>query len=119
MKAAIERARSVAEAVCHARDLINEPAAVDDADAPGRRGAGDRQEAHGLTVKVLGPKECEKLGMGMFLAVGQGSDQEPRFIHLTYTPAKKAEAARSPSSARASRSTPAATRSSRRRRWRT
>jgi leucyl aminopeptidase len=25
----------------------------------------------------------------MFLAVGQGSDQEPRFIHMTYKPAKK------------------------------
>ena len=27
----------------------------------------------------------------MFLAVGQGSDQEPRFIHITYKPAKKAK----------------------------
>jgi leucyl aminopeptidase len=27
--------------------------------------------------------------MGMFLAVGQGSDQEPRFVHMTYKPAKK------------------------------
>lgn len=27
--------------------------------------------------------------MGMFLAVGKGSDQEPRFIHMTYKPAKK------------------------------
>ena len=42
-----------------------------------------------VTVKVLGPKECEKLGMGMFLAVGQGSDEETRLIHLTYKPTKK------------------------------
>ena len=27
--------------------------------------------------------------MGMFLAVGKGSEQEPRFIHMTYKPAKK------------------------------
>ena len=27
--------------------------------------------------------------MGMFLAVGRGSDQEPRFIHMIYKPAKK------------------------------
>ena len=27
--------------------------------------------------------------MGMFLAVGRGSDLEPRFIHMTYKPAKK------------------------------
>ena len=89
MKAAIERARRVAEAVCHARDLINEPAAfatpirlADEAKALAKK--------HGLSVKVYTPAECEKLGMGMFLAVGQGSDQESRLIHLTYTPSKKA-----------------------------
>src|SRR5262249_16272538 len=31
----------------------------------------------------------EKLGMGMFLGVAQGSDEEPRFIHLTYKPRSK------------------------------
>ena len=46
---------------------------------------------HGLTVKIYTPAECEKLGMGMFLAVGQGSDQESRLIHLTYNPGKKAK----------------------------
>ena len=40
-------------------------------------------------VTVLDAKKCAELGMGMFLAVGQGSDQEPRFIHMTYKPAKK------------------------------
>jgi leucyl aminopeptidase len=38
---------------------------------------------------VLDAKKCEELGMGMFLAVGKGSDQEPRFIHMTYKPSKK------------------------------
>jgi leucyl aminopeptidase len=42
-----------------------------------------------LSVVVLDSKKCEELGMGMFLAVGKGSDQEPRFIHMTYKPAKK------------------------------
>ena len=42
-----------------------------------------------LTIKVLGPEECADLGMGMFLAVGQGSEQEPRLIHMTYKPAGK------------------------------
>jgi leucyl aminopeptidase len=88
MKAAIERARRVAEAVCHARDLINEPAAVA---TPVRLADEARGLAkkHGLAVKIYTPAECEKLGMGMFLAVGQGSDQESRLIHLTYTPPKK------------------------------
>src|SRR5262249_17134076 len=51
--------------------------------------AKDLAKRHGLEVKVMGPKECEKLGMGMFLAVAQGSDEEPRFIHLTYKPRSK------------------------------
>ena len=29
---------------------------------------------------------CAALGMGLFLAVAQGSTQEPRFIHLAWTP---------------------------------
>jgi leucyl aminopeptidase len=90
LRAAVDRAVVVSDAICLARDLINEPAAFM---TPSRMAEEARQVArkHGLTAKILGPKECEKLGMGMFLAVGQGSDQEPRFIHLTYTPKKKAK----------------------------
>ncbi len=35
---------------------------------------------HGLQVEVLGPEQAQALGMGMFLAVGQGSSNTPRFI---------------------------------------
>lgn len=37
---------------------------------------------HGLQVDVLGPEQAEALGMGMFLAVGRGSANKPRFIVL-------------------------------------
>ncbi|HSN28635.1 MAG TPA: M17 family peptidase N-terminal domain-containing protein, partial [Kofleriaceae bacterium] len=87
---AVTRGNVVAAAVNHARDLINEPAAVitptslaADAQAIAKKHKGS------LHVTVLTPKQCQELGMGMFLAVGQGSDQEPRFIHITYKPAKK------------------------------
>ena len=40
----------------------------------------------GLSSKVLSKKECESLGMGAYLAVAKGSDLEPKFIHLTYSP---------------------------------
>jgi leucyl aminopeptidase len=39
-------------------------------------------ERHGLTIDVLGPEKAEELGMGMFLAVGRGSDNPPRMIVL-------------------------------------
>jgi leucyl aminopeptidase len=39
-------------------------------------------EAHGLWVDVLDEKRAAELGMGMFLAVGQGSANPPRMIVL-------------------------------------
>jgi len=89
-QAAVERGTTIAAAINHARDLINEPAAVvtpvalaADAQAIAKKHKG------AVTVTVLDAKKCAELGMGMFLAVGQGSEQEPRFIHMTYKPAKK------------------------------
>ena len=39
-----------------------------------------------LDLKVLNKKECEDEGMGAYLAVAKGSDLEPNFIHLKYSP---------------------------------
>ena len=41
---------------------------------------------HGLELKVLERSDCEAKGMGAFLAVSQGSDLPPKFIHLIYHP---------------------------------
>ncbi|MGE0867751.1 MAG: leucyl aminopeptidase [Kofleriaceae bacterium] len=89
-EATVARATTIAAAINHARDLINEPAAAvtptalaQDAQAIAKKHKG------AVSVTVLDAKKCADLGMGMFLAVGQGSDQEPKFIHLTYKPAKK------------------------------
>ncbi|MEH3088016.1 MAG: leucyl aminopeptidase [Xylophilus ampelinus] len=45
-----------------------------------------------IQVEVLGPREVEQLGMGAFLGVAQGSEEELRFIVLRYTGAPKAQA---------------------------
>ncbi|MBV5345794.1 MAG: leucyl aminopeptidase, partial [Rhodoferax sp.] len=45
-----------------------------------------------ITCEVFGPKEVEKLAMGAFLAVAQGSDEPLRFIVLRYTGAAKTQA---------------------------
>ena len=37
-------------------------------------------EAHGLAIDVIDEKRAAELGMGMFLAVGMGSDNPPRMI---------------------------------------
>jgi leucyl aminopeptidase len=39
---------------------------------------------HGLTVTVQGRAEMEKLGMGSFLSVAQGTPQDPKLITLEY-----------------------------------
>jgi leucyl aminopeptidase len=84
----VDRGKAVASAVARARDLVNEPAG----ELTPRRFAEiskDLAKKTGLEVRVLGPKECEKLGMGMYLGVAQGSDEEPRLIHLIYKPKSK------------------------------
>jgi leucyl aminopeptidase len=44
----------------------------------------------GLDLKVLERSDCEALGMGAYLAVAQGSELPPKFIHLTYRPSEAA-----------------------------
>lgn len=75
----------LAEAVLFARALITEPANIL---TPERMADEAKRvaKAGNLTLKILGPKECEQLGMGAFLAVARGSRHEPRFIHMSYRP---------------------------------
>jgi leucyl aminopeptidase len=88
--AAIARGSQIAQAVNHARDLINEPAAIITPSALAADAqAIAKKHKDTVSVTVLDAKKCEDLRMGMFLAVGRGSEQEPRFIHMTYKPAKK------------------------------
>jgi len=79
--AAGERGVVVGEGTNLARDLANRAAndlspmaLADEAAALAAR--------HGLAVEIIGPDEAERLGMGLFLAVGRGSDNPPRFIVL-------------------------------------
>jgi leucyl aminopeptidase len=82
---AFERAASTAKAVARARDLVNEPAGIMTPTALAETAAGWAREA-GMSVEILDRAACAALGMGLFLAVAQGSTQEPRFIHLAWKP---------------------------------
>jgi leucyl aminopeptidase len=37
-------------------------------------------EKHGLFIDVIGPEQAAEMGMGLFLAIGRGSDNPPRMI---------------------------------------
>ncbi len=84
-QAALRRADAIAAGVALARDLVNEPASVLNpvtlAEEAERVAA-----ASGLTIEVLGPEKLAAMGADTIVAVGKGSANEPRLIHLTYTP---------------------------------
>lgn len=85
---AVSRGQIIAEATIAARDLVNEPACFLTPTQLAEYAAALARDC-GLECKLLGPKECEKQKMGLFLAVSRGSCEEPRFVHLTYRPRGK------------------------------
>jgi leucyl aminopeptidase len=85
----LRRAELSAEAACLARDLINEPANSVTASSLAETARAIARES-GLRLRVLDRAACEKMGMGAFLGVNRGSVEPPQFIHLTYTPRRRA-----------------------------
>jgi leucyl aminopeptidase len=87
---ALEQGRAVAEAVCIARDAVNEPPNELTPEALAqlcRRVC----KKHKLPIEVLDKKGIASAGMKLHYAVGQGSHNEPRFIHMTYAPGKRSK----------------------------
>ena len=74
-----------ADATCFARDLVNSPA-NDVHPTYLAKVAADIAKDAKLGLKVFDRAECQKMGMGLFLGVAAGSEQPPKFIHLSYTP---------------------------------
>ena len=81
LKAAAERGIVIGEGANLARRLDNRSAndVTPDILAGEARALAER---HGLFIDVLEPARAAELGMGMFLAVGSGSDNPPRMIVL-------------------------------------
>jgi leucyl aminopeptidase len=83
----LDRVQPAADGVGLARDLVNEPAGAMTPTALAEVARGLVEDLHRhLTCEILDEAACEKLGMGLFLAVARGSVEPPQFIHLTYTP---------------------------------
>jgi leucyl aminopeptidase len=88
LKDAAGRGEIGGRAVCLARDLVNEAPSRLTPAAFARRAAKEAR-ATGLRCRVLGRPEIKKAGLAALLAVGRGSDERPRVVHLTYGPARK------------------------------
>ena len=91
LKAAVDRAATMAEGQNFARTIANRPG--NDLNPPSlAKVAEELAKAVGLTCRVMDEKELKKLGMGGILAVGAGSNAPPRLIVLEHDPAGKARA---------------------------
>jgi leucyl aminopeptidase len=84
-RAALERARIIAEAQNYTRNLVNEPS---NRMTPTQLAEHAQEMAThvGLDCQVLGPQEIRDLKMGAFWGVAQGSDEPPRLIVVRYSP---------------------------------
>jgi leucyl aminopeptidase len=85
--AAIEAGKHLANGVALTKDIVNAPHNVLNSESLANVAKRIADESGG-TIKclILDKEECEKRGMGAYLGVARGSETEPQFIHLTYTP---------------------------------
>ena len=77
---------TVSNAVIWARDMVNEPSGAK-SPAAFADAAKKLLRGKGVTVKVLDVAQMTKEALGGVLGVGQGSNQPPRFVKVTYNPA--------------------------------
>ncbi len=85
---AVEVGRQIGEAICIARDLVNEPPNELYPEALAKFCV-DMAKERGLKCTVFDKATLSKKGMKLFVAVGQGSAREPKMVHLVYSPEGK------------------------------
>jgi len=83
-RAAVERGHVIAEAQNFTRNLVNEPS---NRMTPRRlaQQAADLAAQWGLQCDVFGPEDIQRMKMGAFWSVAQGSEEPPRLIVLRYS----------------------------------
>jgi leucyl aminopeptidase len=91
VKAGLDRAAVIADAVDLARDLGNEPGGSLSAEAFAAR-ASEVGAAAGLKVTVWDERRIARERLGGLLAVNQGSVNPPRLVQLRYTPGGRPKA---------------------------
>ena len=81
-KKGVEKGIIVAEAVNRARNLINESSQYLYPETLAEYAV----QNSGVKTTVYNKEQIKEMGMNAFLAVGQGSVHEPKFIHMKYKP---------------------------------
>ncbi|MEJ2209370.1 MAG: leucyl aminopeptidase, partial [Anaerolineae bacterium] len=79
----------VAEAACLARDLVNRPANYATPTDLAEVAMEIAAEFDNMRCQVLSEEDADELGMGAFLGVAQGSEEEAAFIILEHNPGRE------------------------------
>jgi leucyl aminopeptidase len=89
---ALENGRKLAKGIFMTKDIVNSPHNVLNSESLADTAQRIAKESNGrLKCTILAKEECEKRGMGAYLGVARGSETDPRFIHITYTPPKSSK----------------------------
>eukprot|EP00543_Licmophora_paradoxa_P007360 CAMPEP_0202447576 /NCGR_PEP_ID=MMETSP1360-20130828/6333_1 /ASSEMBLY_ACC=CAM_ASM_000848 /TAXON_ID=515479 /ORGANISM="Licmophora paradoxa, Strain CCMP2313" /LENGTH=585 /DNA_ID=CAMNT_0049064733 /DNA_START=52 /DNA_END=1809 /DNA_ORIENTATION=+ len=84
---AIQAGKDMATGIFLTKDIVNAPHNVLNSQSLADTAKRIAAESNGrIKCTILNKKECEARGMGAYLGVARGSETEPQFIHLTYTP---------------------------------
>jgi leucyl aminopeptidase len=89
VQTALDRGARVGDAVCFARDLVNEPGGSLTPRRLAERAA-EVAERDDLAIEILDEKAIAREKLGGLLGVNRGSTEPPRLIRLTYEPAGRA-----------------------------
>jgi leucyl aminopeptidase len=84
VKKGITLGEITSKATSMARDLVNEPSSVTTPTFLSLIAQSLAKEHPEITCEVMGEKEIKKLGMGGLIGISKGSDEEPKFIVLSY-----------------------------------
>jgi leucyl aminopeptidase len=87
----VQRGEAIGEGIALAKDLGNLPGNVCTPTYLAEQ-AQELAKRHGMKAEILERKDMERLGMGCFLAVAQGSVQPPKLIVVEYRGGAKNEA---------------------------
>lgn len=90
LKAALDLGRKIGESVCVARDAVNEPPNAMTPQALAELASQVAKKGK-LKLRIWDKRGIERMGMRLLLAVGQGSRNEPRFVHMSYVPKGRAK----------------------------
>ena len=82
----MHRGKILSDGIMLAKDIVNAPHNILNSESLANlaRKLAEESTSGRLTCSILDKEECERLGMGAFLAVARGSETEPQFIHMTY-----------------------------------